>query len=774
MKKILLIDDSPDNLVSLKAVLKDLFPDTEVLTALTGKDGIELAAAHDPDVILLDVLMPEMDGFNVCRNLKLDTFLRNIPIVFITALDESKENRLKAIDAGVEAFLHKPIDEADLFVQVNAMFKIREANLLRLEEFSRLEELVKIRTEALEKELLEKEQLNQQLIESEERFRSVFEASNVGKSITRTTGEIFVNQAFCDMIGYTKEELNKRKWQEITPSDEIAYVQKMLEPLLNGEKEAARFEKRYIHKNGCHIWADANVAIKLDSQGIPQHFITTILDISDRKKIEQKLKESELNARAIMESTDDVILLMDKEGILLDCNESQARRVGSTRSELIGKSIYDFLPFEIARKRKEKINEAITTHKPVSFEDERGGYTNEITIYPIFLQGDATDRVAVFARNISNRKRDEVVIKENEAIFSQFMEHSPVYVFFKDDQIRSLRLSRNYEEMLGRKLEELLGKNMDELFPSDLAKEMVRLDQQILAKGEKVQVDEVFNGRNYTTIKFPIQVDGEHRFLAGYTIDITDRKAAEDALRNSEIRLIELNATKDKFFSIISHDLKSPFNSLLGFSNLLVDQIEQKDFQGIEEYARIIQISSRRIMDLLENLLQWSRSQIGRIDFSPEFLELGQVVKEVTELLNDMAVQKTIFISNTTPPKTVVFADKRMLGTILRNLISNAIKFTHPGGTIHIDAEVRRSDLLVSVADTGVGIPKEQISKLFRIEESFSMPGTLKEHGTGLGLILCKDFVEKHGGRIWVESASKGQTNQCGSTFKFTIPIQSV
>ncbi len=168
-------------------------------------------------------------------------------------------------------------------------------------------------------------------------------------------------------------------------------------------------------------------------------------------------------------------------------------------------------------------------------------------------------------------------------------------------------------------------------------------------------------------------MDGEHRFLSGYTIDLTDRKVAKNALQNSEARLIELNATKDKFFSIISHDLKSPFNSLLGFSNLLLEQVQLKDCEGIEEYARIILLSSRRVMDLLENLLQWSRSQTGRIEFTPEYFELGQVIREVTELLEDMAVQKNIKTINATPPKLFVLADKYMMGNILRNLISNAM-----------------------------------------------------------------------------------------------------
>ena len=235
-------------------------------------------------------------------------------------------------------------------------------------------------------------------------------------------------------------------------------------------------------------------------------------------------------------------------------------------------------------------------------------------------------------------------------------------------------------------------------------------------------------------------------------------------LQSQSIELKKLNAEKDKFFTIIAHDLKSPFNSIVGFSNLLVEQVREKDFEGIEKYAGIILKSSDRALELLKNLMEWARSQTGRIEFSPEYFEIVVVINEIILSFDDIARQKSIIINKAIPPSAPVFADKAMINVILRNLVSNAIKFTMPGGMITISANEKQSELTVTVSDTGVGISNDRIEKLFRIDESFSTAGTNNERGTGLGLILCKEFVEKHGGKIWVNS-EKGK----GSDFNFTV-----
>lgn len=262
--------------------------------------------------------------------------------------------------------------------------------------------------------------------------------------------------------------------------------------------------------------------------------------------------------------------------------------------------------------------------------------------------------------------------------------------------------------------------------------------------------------------------DGKVTHLEGFIADITNRKEMEEALKESEANLAELNATKDKFFSIIAHDLKSPFNSIIGIGELLSEQIKKKEFDDLEEYASIMQDSSHKAMNLLTNLLEWSRSQTGRMDFNPEFIRISLLADEVIDLLLYTATQKSIRVISQIPKSAVCFADKAMISSVLRNLVSNAVKFTENGGEVIISAKSSDSKYIVTVSDNGTGMSKEESDNLFRIDKFYSTRGTNNEGGTGLGLILCKEFISRHGCEIWAES-KKGK----GSNFLFTLPRNS-
>ncbi|MFA6335979.1 MAG: ATP-binding protein [Bacteroidales bacterium] len=247
--------------------------------------------------------------------------------------------------------------------------------------------------------------------------------------------------------------------------------------------------------------------------------------------------------------------------------------------------------------------------------------------------------------------------------------------------------------------------------------------------------------------------------------NITERKKNEAELIIKHEQLQKLNAEKDKLFTIIAHDLKSPFSAIVGFCELLQDQVKEKQYDEIEKSAEIIRQSSQKAMNLLTNLMEWARMQTGRMEFNPVLFELVDYVNEIVDIFEIVARQKFIKIHKELPHNAPVFADKAMLGAILRNLISNAIKFTKPHGMVIISVNVITDGFVVSIKDNGVGICNDNIGKLFKIDESISTLGTNREKGTGFGLILCKEFVEKHGGRIWVESEEG-----LGSAFYFTLP----
>ncbi len=361
-------------------------------------------------------------------------------------------------------------------------------------------------------------------------------------------------------------------------------------------------------------------------------------------------------------------------------------------------------------------------------------------------------------------------ITRQEEKFSKAFYSAPYAILISrlsDDLI--IEVNKGFIDAFGYTLEELNGKSTMELNiwrnPSDrdAMVDMIRKNGKIMDLEAFLQKK---SGEPHISLFSAevININNEECLIASIN-DITQKNATQQALVESEQKLRALNASKDKFFSIIAHDLKSPFNSIIGFSSLLQERIGEKDNEGIAEYGTIIQNAAQRAMSLLMNLLEWSRSQTGRMEFAPEYLEMAGLINETVEIFSDVALQKSISISKDIPHTAVALADRAMTATILRNLISNAIKFSMPDSTIIIRIEQKSKELVVSITDNGIGISKDDLGKLFRIEEGFSTLGTQNEKGTGLGLILCKEFVEKHGGKIWAVS-ELGK----GSTFYFTLP----
>ena len=241
---------------------------------------------------------------------------------------------------------------------------------------------------------------------------------------------------------------------------------------------------------------------------------------------------------------------------------------------------------------------------------------------------------------------------------------------------------------------------------------------------------------------------------------------AEQKLKESEKQLQQLNTDKDLFISILSHDMRTPFTVILGYSELLLNNIHKTDINQIENFANNINTAAQNTFILLEDILMWARTQQGRIPFQPQKLNFADICKKILEIHDQKAESKNITINLNAPDGMNIFADADMLKTVLRNLVSNAIKFTNKNGTINISAAEDSKNVTISVADNGIGIDPESLTRLFDISQNHTTRDLSGEKGTGLGLVLCKEFIEKHGGKIWVES-EQGK----GSKFIFTMPV---
>ncbi|MCP4401079.1 MAG: hybrid sensor histidine kinase/response regulator [bacterium] len=251
--------------------------------------------------------------------------------------------------------------------------------------------------------------------------------------------------------------------------------------------------------------------------------------------------------------------------------------------------------------------------------------------------------------------------------------------------------------------------------------------------------------------------------------EVLARVKAHLTIRRQQQQLHALNASKDKFFSIVAHDLKNPFNGFLAFVDLLEENIHTWNKDRIIELTAMLRTSAEHLSALLDNLLTWSRVQRGMLEYHPEHCDLSMVAAQNIALFTPNAEQKQISISPLIQEQTIVLADVNMLDTVMRNLLSNALKFTHAGGTVEVSARHDLHGVEISVSDTGTGIAEEHIPKLFRIDAKNKHLGTAREKGTGLGLLLCQEFVKQHGGSIRVVS-EVGK----GSTFSFTLPKELI
>lgn len=622
-----------------------------------------------------------------------------------------------------------------------------------------------------------------QSLEEEKRkckFTNFFENSKaVMLQICSETKKILkANDAAINFYGYTKADLLQKKISDlnILQDNEIA-------KLMGMAIKNKIVLKRHKHRIASGEILDVEVYISIYKENDKIIFVATIFDITNRIKAEQKLKNSEEYYKTLMENSTDVISIIDENGTSLFRSTSYKQVMGYTVEEMLNKNIFDLICEDDREKLKMQLKASIenpdlvqniffrANHKDGTLRQLEGTAKN-------MLHSPIINGFIINYRDVTERIKVEKALKESETNYKNIIDNlTDAYYRANANGIVTLASSSCMKMFGYSNMGEVIGGNIEILYPNPKIRKQF-LD--ILIKNGKVKNfrtkllkkngEEIFVE---TSANILIDKDGNYAGVEGIVRDITDRKKSEQALIYSEKQLRESNKTKDKFFSIIAHDLRSPFNAIIGFSELLSDSYDKFDVKQQKEFINIIKESSKNAYKLLDNLLLWSRSQQGAIDFCPTNENLYLLAEQVAELSKRFLKDKKINFSNNILKNIYVNVDKNMVLTIFRNLINNAIKFTKKGGSITLISSFLQNNennkfVNITIKDSGVGIPQKNIKKLFSISGNVSTNGTEDEKGTGLGLIICKEFIDKHSGKIWAES-EVGK----GSSFIFTLPLSS-
>lgn len=473
--------------------------------------------------------------------------------------------------------------------------------------------------------------------------------------------------------------------------------------------------------------------------------------------------------------------------------------------QLCSKQVFDYLT--------EKDEKLALIRKPVlaKFLNSEPLYKDELGVKAILgftiTKNNAVDGIltAVFTFNYSLSDIDKLFIQtiskvignggrvEKQATVSpevSFREMidcitDPICILSSDGIF--MEVNKGAVRQYGYKREELIGQTLSLLTAEERNNNELIQQMFIKAFNGESQKFELWVKRKNGDI-FPSEVIFNKSMYYGHEVviatgrDLTETKKEVDELLRSNLELKDSNLSKDKFFSIFAHDLKNPFQGLLGFIDLLYEDLDELSNEQVKEYLSNVRNASYHTYALLENLLEWSRIQSGKMPFTPTVFDIRDEISSVISVLDNNATQKKIKLFNEVEPGIMVEADRNMIHSVIQNLVTNSIKFSNSNGRVVIRGRVpqkyikakspkdlsERLWLEVSISDNGIGIPEEILPKLFNLNRHYSQAGTANEPGTGLGLVLCHEMVEKNGGRIWAESIA-GQ----GTTFIFTIPLSN-
>jgi PAS domain S-box-containing protein len=636
---------------------------------------------------------------------------------------------------------------------------------------------------AAARDITKRKMAEETLQKSEEKWRTIFEILPVGVSILDKNGNISEhNPALERILQLTAEELQGQQFKHrkyvYYENGEIRSDEYPTHISVQEQKIIRNIEVGVKKEDGDIIWTEVSAA----PLNIPDAICAVVTtDITEHKRLEKELRRSEL---------------------LLN-NTQQLTHVGGWEWDVKKQSmfwtkglyeLYDLDPnkyipgapgnfdlrlqcylSEDRTKIRNAFQQCVDEGVPYDYEfrfttfKERSLWIRMI-IKPV-LKKEKVVKVIGVIMDIHERKLFEKELIEREINYTVLFNTVRQAIYIQNPDSTVISVNQGAVEMYGYEKEYFIGKTPEFLSApgkNDMTQIMEYLKLAYQGRPQKYE----FWGKKRNGIIFPEEiwtVKGKYfgqEVLISLAIDITERELAEAEIKRKNEELQKINGEKDKFFSIIAHDLKSPFTGFLGLTDLMVEKMSSMNLDEIHDLAKIMRTSANNLFRLLGNLLEWSSMQRGLTTFNPSPFLLMPKISEALILVLDGADKKKITIIYNVPTDLEVFADANMFGVIIRNLMTNAVKFTPSGGSITISAKsVSDKSVEISIKDTGIGMNAYIVDNLFRLDINTSRKGTEGEYSTGLGLVLSKDFIEKHKGKLWVESEEGN-----GSVFRFTLP----
>ncbi len=811
MKTILVIDDQKDNLVSMKAVIKLQFKDISVLFAENGPEGISKAQEFQPDLILLDIIMPGMDGFETCTRLKTDKSTNHIPILMVTAIKTDMRNKVRALELGADAFLSKPIDPVEITTQIKVMLRIKEAED-RLREYNQKLQQKVDRTE-------------DKLITSENKYELLFQSTGIGIGYYQTDGTIISYNAKAASIFNAKpEHLIGKNVMDIFPKEYAIRFFERIRKVENGATDNAYVDKVIVGEQV--FWLHTVFNSVHDKTGKIIGILVSSDDISQQKEQEQLIRESEYKYRSTIQDLLTGIVIHDPTGKAVFCNPEASRMLKIGIDEIKDKAPDEFSwklindNYEAIPIEEYPVMKALRTKKPITnyYLGIQFDRSNQISwaivnASPIFNAENEIEKVVVNFLDITDWKKSQQIqntlyqiSKISEADFTLrgflqkihqeilkiintknfyialYQKDTDKYTFpyfidetetYESDEGQSLKGSlTDYVRRTGKG--QLITVDTEKLLSETEDIELIGSPSPVwlgapLYNSVSKEVIGVLAVQDYHDKHAFSERDLEILEILAYNIGgFIERRQNHVELEKAKKKAEESDRLKTAFLANMSHEIRTPMNGILGFSQLLSDPDTGEEERN--QYISIINKSGERLMGIINDLVDISKIEAGQVEPVYSATNILEDLNFIYSFFKPGMMQKGLeFITNFkgfTDDNQTFITDKEKLLAILTNLLKNALKYTQKG-SVEFHCERSKNKLKCSIIDTGIGIPEDRIEAVFERFIQADIDDTHALEGAGLGLSISKAYSEILGGKLWVESSQAS-----GSCFYLEIPDQ--